>query len=78
MNYRNPFFDQYLFEGIRSKTPQAAAKAFDQAQKLICEDEAVVSPLFQETATHLVSDRIKGLRFNHMGLPLVDRAILIR
>jgi oligopeptide transport system substrate-binding protein len=76
MNYRNPFFDQYLFEGIRAKTPQAAAKAFDQAQKLICEDEAVVSPLFQETATHLVSDKIKGLRFNHMGLPLVDRAIL--
>ncbi len=76
VRYRNPFFDQYLFEGIRSKTPALAAKAFDQAQKLLCVDEAVISPLFQETATHLMGKSLRNLRFNHMGLPLVDRVII--
>jgi ABC-type oligopeptide transport system substrate-binding subunit len=73
VRYRNPFFDQYLFEGIRAKTPAQAAKSFGLAQKLLCEDEAVISPLFQETATHAVSKTLKNLRFNHMGVPLLDR-----
>jgi ABC-type oligopeptide transport system substrate-binding subunit len=76
VRYRNPFFDQYLFEGIRSKTPALAAKAFDQAQKLLCEEDAVISPLFQETATHLISKSVRNLRFNHMGLPLLDRVTI--
>jgi oligopeptide transport system substrate-binding protein len=76
VRYRNPFFDQYVFEGIRALNPTLAAKAFGQAQKLLCEDEAVISPLFQEKATHLVSKSVKNLRFNHMGLPLLDRVII--
>lgn len=76
VRYRNPFFDQYLFEGVRAKTPVLAARAFDQAQKLLCVEEAVISPLFQETATHLISKSLRNLRFNHMGLPLLDRVII--
>jgi ABC-type oligopeptide transport system substrate-binding subunit len=73
MNYRNPFFDQYLFEGVRAKSREAQARSFGEAQKLLCEDEAVASPLYQETATHLHQKGVRGLQFNPMGIPLIDR-----
>ena len=74
MNFKNEFFDQYIFEGVRSKSSLEAEKSFEKAQNILSVEEAVASPLFSETTTNLISPKIKQIYFNHMGIPILSDA----
>jgi len=69
-HFKSPFYDQWIFEGARAANEKDAAKSFYRAQHLLSAEEAVVNPLFYESSGALISPRIRGLHFNHMGLPI--------
>ena len=71
MHFTSSFYDQWIFEGVRSVSTKDAENAFYQAEKVISVDEAVLSPLFYETNASLVRQNIKHLYFNHMGIPIL-------
>ena len=74
LNYRNPVFDQWLLDGMKAKDPESIEKALRMAQSVFMIDEGVGAPLFTEKAAFLQSKSIKGIYFNHMGIPILKAA----
>ncbi len=71
LHFTNPFYDQWIFEGVRSTTPKEAETAFHEAQKVLGIEDAVASPLFFESYAELIRPKLKALYFNHMGVPIL-------
>lgn len=71
MHFKSPFYDQWMFEGAQAKDENTAQDDFYRAQKVLTQDEAVLTPLFFEKDANLVRSKIKHLYFNHMGLPIL-------
>jgi len=71
MNYSNPFFEQWIFQGIKAQSGKEAAHDFLEAEKLLGIKDAVASPLFTERAVYLSTSSIKNIYFTHMGIPIL-------
>jgi oligopeptide transport system substrate-binding protein len=71
MHFKNPFYDEWIFEGAQATTEAAASDAFYHAQKVVAEDEGVLLPLFFEKSANLVRPKLKHLYFNHQGIPIL-------
>jgi oligopeptide transport system substrate-binding protein len=63
----NPRYDALIKQAASSSSEEARKKAYDEAQKILLEDEIAIIPLFTQTNMHLVSQRVKGFRVNPMG-----------
>jgi len=66
-NWCNKDYDHLISEAAAGTSPADRAKKYDQAQKIVLEDEVAFVPLFTQTNMHLVSQRIMGFRVNPMG-----------
>jgi oligopeptide transport system substrate-binding protein len=75
-HFVNSFFDQYIFEGMEALTSTHAEEAFYKAQKLIADEEAVITPLFFEKSGALVQPSIKNLYFNKQGLMVLKDVVV--
>ena len=75
-HYSSPFYDQWIFEGMRAATPAKASEAYYQAQRFISAEQGVVNPLFFETSAYLSHPTLKKLYFDHMGLAIFKDAAL--
>ncbi len=71
MHFTNPFFDQWIYEGMRAADHEERTQAFYQAQKVVCIDEGIMMPLFSELRGVLLSPKIQNIHFNHMGVPIL-------
>lgn len=71
MHFSSSFYDQWIYEGIRTTDPVEASNAFYEAQKVLSVTEAVAVPLFTETSSNLVRLTLKRLYFNHLGIPIL-------
>lgn len=60
--WQNSRFDRVLAEARREPAEAKRKELYRTAQKILVEEEAIVIPLFQESASMLVSKRLKGLR----------------
>jgi oligopeptide transport system substrate-binding protein len=60
-------FDQLIGEASRSTDSEARAKAYDEAQKILLEDDPAILPVFTEKSLHLVSQRVIGFKSNPIG-----------
>jgi oligopeptide transport system substrate-binding protein len=60
-------YDTLIKKAASSSDEKARAEAYDQAQKILLEDEAAIVPLFNETNLHLVSRRVEGFRVSPMN-----------
>jgi len=76
MHYSNAIYDQWIFQGIESLTSNQKEHAFDEAQKLLIQEDAVAMPLFFENSAYLAHPWVKGIQFNSMGIPLLGNVTL--
>jgi len=60
-------YDALIAKSAASNDDKFRAEAYDQAQKILLEDEVAIVPLFTLTNMHLVSQRVEGFRVNPMG-----------
>ena len=63
----NATYDGLLKTASGSQNEAERIKAYDQAQKILLEDEIAIVPLFVEANLHLVARRVEGFRPNNMG-----------
>lgn len=63
----NKTYDDLIRKAAASTDDKFRTEAYDQAQKILLEDEAAIVPLFAQTNMHLVSQRVEGFRVNPMG-----------
>jgi oligopeptide transport system substrate-binding protein len=74
MHFTNPFFDQWIYEGMRVTADRDRSAAFFQAQKVVSIDDAIMTPLFTEKRGVLIHPEFQHIYFNHMGVPILKDA----
>ncbi len=65
--WKNPQYDQLLEQAAREFDEQERKRVYDQAQKILCEIDLPIIPLFTTAETTVLNQRFTGLEFNSMG-----------
>jgi oligopeptide transport system substrate-binding protein len=65
-NWENDAFENLVNRAAREKDATVRKALFQQTEKVLCQDEAVVIPIFYDLADSLVKPRIKG--WYHMAI----------
>lgn len=65
--WKNSEYDAKVLLGRYSQNKKAREKLYDDAQKLLVEDEMAVLPLYNEPILALVNPRVKNLRINALN-----------
>jgi oligopeptide transport system substrate-binding protein len=76
LQFESEVFDQEVEQGILDRSPESAMKHFVAAQKEFLLKERVLLPLVDEKTTVLQSPKIRNLKFNFMGFPVLKDVIL--
>jgi oligopeptide transport system substrate-binding protein len=63
----NPKYDSLVQQGSSELNPKKRVSIYNQAQKIMLEQDAAIVPLFNESLNWLVSDRVKGFNLDSMG-----------
>jgi oligopeptide transport system substrate-binding protein len=65
--WKNPQYDRLLEQAAREFDEQKRKRLYDQAQKILCETDLPIIPLFTTAETTVLNQRFTGLEFNSMG-----------
>jgi len=65
--WKNPRYDQLLDQAAREPDSAKRAKLYDAAQKILCETDLPIMPLFWTAESTLLNPRFTGLEFNSMA-----------
>jgi oligopeptide transport system substrate-binding protein len=65
--WKNPQYDQLLEQAARELDTQKRVKLYDEAQKILCETDLPIMPLFWTAETTVLNPRFTGLEFNSMS-----------
>jgi oligopeptide transport system substrate-binding protein len=65
--WKNPLYDRLLEQAARELDPRKRAALYDQAQKILCETDLPILPLFWRSETTVLNPRFTGLAFNSMA-----------
>ena len=65
--YHNPQYDLKVAEGIHARTPAQARASFDDAQRMLLDDSALV-PILDQWQTLLISPKVQGWEPNVMDI----------
>ncbi len=65
--WKNPRYDQLLDLAAKEFSEQKRKKLYDEAQKILCEIDVPITPLFTTTEYIVLNPRFTGLEFNSMG-----------
>ncbi|MCO5144417.1 MAG: peptide ABC transporter substrate-binding protein [Oligoflexia bacterium] len=66
--WKNKKYDQIIEQAAAERSSKKRIKLYDQAQKLLTEEEIVIVPLFIEAINYLISSNVKGLQIDSLGL----------
>lgn len=65
--WKNPRYDQLLDQAARELDPNKRIKLYDEAQKILCETDLPIMPLFWTAESTLLNPRFTGLELNSMA-----------
>ena len=65
--WKNPRYDQLLDQAARELDPHKRIKLYDEAQKILCETDLPIMPLFWTAESTLLNPRFTGLELNSMA-----------
>ncbi|MGZ3736555.1 MAG: ABC transporter substrate-binding protein, partial [Bdellovibrionota bacterium] len=71
--WKNPRYDALIEKAAAEAAPAKRVQLYDQAQKLLTEEDAAIVPLFIESTNYLVSPWVKGLRIDALGLLKINQ-----
>jgi oligopeptide transport system substrate-binding protein len=66
-HWKNPRYDQLLDQAARELDPNKRIKLYDEAQKILCETDLPIMPLFWTAESTLLNPRFTGLELNSMA-----------
>jgi oligopeptide transport system substrate-binding protein len=66
-HWKNPRYDQLLEQAAREPDSAKRASLYDEAQKILCETDLPIMPLFWTSESTLLNPRFTGLEFNSMA-----------
>ncbi len=65
--WKNPRYDQLLEQAARELDPAKRVKLYDEAQKILCETDLPIMPLFWTAESTLLNPHFTGLELNSMA-----------
>jgi oligopeptide transport system substrate-binding protein len=65
--WKNKHYDQLLEQAAREFDPDKRARLYDQAQRILCETEMPIMPLFWVAESTLLNPHFTGLELNSMA-----------
>lgn len=65
--WKNPRYDRLLEQAARELDSKKRVRLYDEAQKILCETELPIVPLYWTTETTLLNPRFTGLELNSMA-----------
>jgi oligopeptide transport system substrate-binding protein len=65
--WKNPQFDQLLEQAARELDESKRVKLYDQAQRILCESDVPIIPLFWTAETTVLNPRFTGLELTSMA-----------
>jgi len=71
--WKNARYDRILDSAATEPKSERRAKLYDEAQKILCETDLPIIPLFTVTETTVLSPRFTGLEYNSMSRLLLQR-----
>jgi oligopeptide transport system substrate-binding protein len=71
--WKNTRYDRILESAATEPKAAGRAKLYDEAQKILCETDLPIVPLFSVTETTVLNPRFTGLEYNSMSRLLLQR-----
>ena len=65
--WKNPRYDELLEAAAREMSEKKRARLYDEAQKILCETDVAIMPLFVVVENTVLNPRFTGLEYNSMG-----------
>lgn len=65
-------YDELIERASRERDPRRRQQLYDEAQRILCEREAPIVPLFVTAVNLVVADRVRGFRPNAMDILMLD------
>ncbi len=71
--WKNPAYDRLVEAAAYERDPAARRRMYNEAQRILLEEDCVIAPLFASKLHRLVSPRVKGFKLNPMDVLYLDR-----
>jgi len=71
--WKNPRYDQLIESAAREWNGEKRVQLYNQAQKILCETDLPIVPLFTTAESTVLSSRFTGLEYNSMGRLLLHQ-----
>jgi oligopeptide transport system substrate-binding protein len=68
----NPRYDRLVEQAARERSPARRQALYDDAQRILCEQEVPIVPLFVSAINLLVAERVEGFEINPMDLIFLE------
>ncbi len=78
LHFQNPRYDELVNRGPEVDDPKKRQAIYDEAQRILTEDEAAIIPLFFSAQNLLIKPHVEGLEANAMELLYLKRARVSR
>lgn len=75
--WKNSRYDALVQRAVITLNPQERQRLYDQAQRLLLEQDTAIVPIYATEKTYLVKPRFQGLSINALNLPDFDRLRVI-
>ena len=72
--WKNPAYDRLINAAAQEFDPAKRAKLYTEAERILCETDVPIVPLFTTTETTVLSPRFTGLEYNSMGRLVLQHA----
>ncbi len=72
-NWENSKYDELVLEAARETDVSRRQELYDAAQRILCEDDAPIVPLFVSSVNLVVGERLRGFEPNAMDLLYLDQ-----
>jgi oligopeptide transport system substrate-binding protein len=74
--WKNSRYDQILEQAGRELDERKRVRLYDEAQRILCEQDVPIVPLFAVTESTLLNPRYTGVEYNSMGRMLLSHVQL--
>jgi len=72
--WKNPAYDRLVNTAAQEFDPEKRSKLYAEAERILCETDVPIVPLFTTTETTVLSPRFTGLEYNSMGRLVLQHA----
>jgi oligopeptide transport system substrate-binding protein len=71
--WKNPRYDLLVERAAREANPARHQSLYDEAQRILCEQDAPIAPVFVESLNAVVAPRVAGLRLDPLEILRFER-----